>query len=96
MIELVKSLPEFSVIRAMPRIGDNLASRFIAEIGDIRRFHNKHSLIAYAGIDAPPYQSGTFHATERHISKRGNRHLRKIGYEITQSFGTYFSVFRDW
>ena len=85
MIELAKSLPEFSVIRAMPRIGDNLASRFIAEIGDIRRFHNKHSLIAYAGIDAPPYQSGTFNATERHISKRGNSHLRKIGYEIMQS-----------
>lgn len=37
------------------------------------------------GIDAPPYQSGKFNATERHISKRGNAHLRKIGYEIMQS-----------
>ena len=85
MQELAKSLPEFSIIREMPCIGDTLAPRIIAEIGDIRRFKNKHSLIAYAGIDAPPYQSGSFNATERHISKRGNSYLRKTGYEIMQS-----------
>lgn len=34
-------------------IGDTLAPRIIAEIGDVRRFNNKHSLIAYAGIDSP-------------------------------------------
>ena len=85
MQELAKSLPEFSVIREMPCIGDTLAPRIIAEIGDIRRFKNKHSLIAYAGIDAPPYQSGAFNATERHISKRGNSYQRKTGYEIMQS-----------
>ena len=85
MQELAKSLPEFSVIREMACIGDTLAPRIIAEIGDIRRFKNKHSLIAYAGIDAPPYQSGAFNATERHISKRGNSYLRKTGYEIMQS-----------
>ena len=84
MQELAKSLPEFSVIREMACIGDTLAPRIIAEIGDIRRFKNKHSLIAYAGIDAPPYQSGSFNATERHISKRGNSYLRKTGYEIMQ------------
>ena len=84
MQELAKSLPEFSVIREMPCIGDTLAPRIIAEIGDIRRFKNKHSLIAYAGIDAPPYQSGAFNATERHISERGNSYLRKTGYEIMQ------------
>ena len=84
MQELAKSLPEFYVIREMACIGDTLAPRIIAEIGDIRRFKNKHSLIAYAGIDAPPYQSGAFNATERHISKRGNSYLRKTGYEIMQ------------
>ena len=80
-----KTLPEYSVIRDMNCIGDVLAPRIIAEIGDIRRFKNKHSLIAYAGIDAPPYQSGAFNASERKISKRGNAYLRKTGYEIMQS-----------
>lgn len=85
MQALAKSLPEYSVVRDMPCIGDVLAPRIIAEIGDVNRFRNKHALIAYAGIDAPPYQSGSFNATERHISKRGNGYLRKTGYEIMQS-----------
>ena len=58
MQELAKSLPEYSVVKSFPCVGDTLAPRIIAEIGDVRRFKNKHSLIAYAGIDAPPYQSG--------------------------------------
>ncbi|MDY2862850.1 MAG: IS110 family transposase [Oscillospiraceae bacterium] len=85
MQELCNTLPEYSVVKEMDCIGDTLAPRIIAEIGDVRRFKNKPSLIAYAGIDAPPYQSGAFHASERHISKRGNSYLRKTGYEIMQS-----------
>ena len=85
MQALCKTLPEYSVVRDMNCIGDVLAPRIIAEIGDVRRFRNKHSLIAYAGIDAPPYQSGTFNASERKITKRGNSYLRKTGYEIMQS-----------
>lgn len=82
MQDLCNTLPEYSVVKEMDCIGDTLAPRIIAEIGDVRRFKNKHSL---TGIDAPPYQSGAFHASERHISKRGNSYLRKTGYEIMQS-----------
>lgn len=39
-------------------------------------------MIAYAGIDAPPYQLGQFEGTRRHISKRGSASLRKCGFEI--------------
>ena len=85
MLVLAKTLPEYQVVRSMSCIGDVLAPKLIAEIGDIRKFHNKHSLIAYAGIDPPPYQSGSFNATERHITKRGNRYLRKTGFEVMQS-----------
>lgn len=86
MQALAKTLPEYSLVREMPCIGDTLAPRLIAEIGDVRRFHIKRALIAYAGIDAPPYQSGKFCANNRHISKRGNRCLRKTGYEVMQSY----------
>ena len=86
MQALAKTLPEYSLVREMPCIGDTLAPRLIAEIGDVRRFHSKRALIAYAGIDAPPYQSGKFCANNRHISKRGNRYLRKTGYEVMQSY----------
>ena len=61
----------------------------IAEIGDVRRFHNGKALIAHAGIDAPPYQSGQFTETERKISKRGSSSLRKIGYEMMRCLKTH-------
>ena len=81
MQELAKTLPEYAVVRAMGGVGDTLAPRLIGEIGDVRRFKNGKALIAYAGIDAPPYQSGKFVGTERHISKRGSSTLRKVGFE---------------
>lgn len=82
MDELAKELPEYEVVKKMKGVGDKLAPRLIAEIGDVRRFKDSKSLIAYAGIDAPPYQSGQFEGTKRHISKRGSRSLRKCGYEV--------------
>lgn len=89
MKELAKSLPEYPVVRAMGGIGETLAPRLIADIGDIRRFHSSKALIAFAGIDAPPYQSGQFVGTERHISKRGSSAIRKTGYEVMQSLTSH-------
>ena len=82
MQELASSLKEYDVVRDMPGVGDTLAPRLIAEIGDIKRFYSKKSLIAYAGIDSPPFESGQFVANKRRISKRGSALLRKTGYEI--------------
>lgn len=85
MDKLARELPEYDVISEIPGCGKKLTSRIIAEIGDIRRFKNAGSIIAYSGLDAPPYQSGKFEGTNRHISKRGNKYLRKTGYEIVKS-----------
>jgi len=84
MQTLARTLPEYSTVLAMKGVGKTLAPRLIAEIGDINRFHSRSALIAYAGIDAPPYQSGSFESKQRSISKRGNKYLRKTGYEIMQ------------
>lgn len=86
MIEISKNLKEFYILTSMKGIGDNLAARFIAEVGEIHRYHNASALIAYAGIDAPAHQSGQFSSTNRRISKRGSKSLRKVGYEIIASF----------
>ena len=82
MREIAKTLPEYSVVRSMGGVGDVLAQKLIADIGDVRRFHSSKALIAYAGIDAPPYQSGQFTGTSRSISKRGSSAIRKTGYEV--------------
>ena len=79
---LASDLREYETVMAMPGVGKILGPRIIAEIGDVQRFHSANALVAYAGLDAPPYQSGTFTGTNRHISKRGSSSLRKTGYEI--------------
>ena len=89
MKELAKSLPEYPVVRAMGGVGETLAPRLMADIGDVRRFHSSKGLIAFAGIDAPPYQSGQFVGLERHISKRGSSAIRKTGYEVMRSLKTH-------
>lgn len=89
MSELAKSMYEYIIVRNMDGVGEKLAPLLIAEIGDIRRFKNAGSLIAYTGIDAPPYQSGKFEAVNRHISKRGNKYLRRIGYTTMKAVKTF-------
>ena len=48
---LAASLPEYPVIMEMFGVGLVLAPQLMAEIGDIRRFHSKKALVAFAGID---------------------------------------------
>ncbi len=89
MVSLAKNLKEYHILKAMPGIGDKLAVIFIAEIGDIRKFHGGKSLVGYAGIDSPPYESGKFESVHRKISKRGNKHLRRTGYLIMKSIKSH-------
>lgn len=85
MDELAMQLEEFVTVSEMKGVGKKTRARLIAEIGDVRKYRNANCLIASCGIDTPPYQSGTFNATNRHITKRGNKYLRKVGYEVTKS-----------
>ena len=67
-IELLKTIPGISDITAM---------QFISEVGDIRRFKDVGKLVAYAGVDPIIYQSGKYEGRGG-ISKRGNKHLRRV------------------
>lgn len=95
MQEIAKKLPEYETVLAMTGVGDTIGPRLMAEIGDPRRFHSAKALIAYAGIDAPPYQSGQFTGTKRHISKRGSKILRKIGFELITVLNTNKRFYAD-
>lgn len=77
MQSLAASLPEYPVVMEMFGVGPTLGPQLMAEIGDVRRFHSKKALVAFAGIDAPPYQSGQMDIRSRSISKRGSTALRR-------------------
>jgi len=69
----------------IPGIGENLAVRITAELGDLSRFSNKRQLVAYAGIDPIVYQSGKMTGDHLHITKKGNKNLRTLLYLAVSS-----------
>lgn len=71
MLCLASLLPEFDVAMELQGAGEITGPQLMAEIGDVRRFNHKGALVAFAGMDAPPFQSGTFDSKSRRISKRG-------------------------
>ena len=77
MQSLAASLPEYPIVMGMFGVGPALGPQLMAEIGDVRRFHSKKAMVAFAGIDAPPYQSGQMEIRSRSISKRGSAVLRR-------------------
>ena len=77
MKSLAASLPEYPVVMGMFGVDPALGPQLMAEISDVRRFHSKKALVAFAGIDAPPYQSGQMDVRSRSISKRGSSALRR-------------------
>lgn len=82
MLTLASQLPEYPVVMQMFGVGPVLGPQLMAEIGDVHRFDHKQSLVAFAGVDAPPCQSGSFESRNRHISKRGSPRLRKTLFQI--------------
>lgn len=77
MQSLSSQLPEYPVVMKMFGVGPTLGPQLIAEIGDVRRFYSKKALVAYAGIDAPPNDSGDVTGRHKSMSKVGASSLRR-------------------
>jgi transposase len=85
MIELCRSGmgDDIDIMTSVRGIGEKTATNFLVEMGgDIRNFKNHKKLIAMAGIDPAIYQSGK-HDGQGRITKRGNRHLRRVIWLMT-------------
>jgi len=82
MNRLAAELPEYPVVMAMYGVGESLGPQLIAEIGDIRRFAGKQSLVAFAGVDPMPNQSGAKETRSNRSSKRGSPYLRKTLFNV--------------
>ena len=82
MNRIASQLPEYPVVLSLHGVGTTLGPQLISEIGDVRRFYSRKALIAYAGIDSCPYQSGTINIKSRGISKRGSSSLRRTLFQV--------------
>ena len=85
LINKAMNVPYFKSVASIIGVGLNLASRIIAEIGDISRFSSRRAISAYAGLNPKIRQSGDIDGTHLAISKKGNRHLRCLLYLRTSS-----------
>lgn len=62
-------------LTTIPGVGSVTAAAIIGELGDLTRFPNVASVIAYAGLDPKVSDSGTT-SKQRSVSKRGSKYLR--------------------
>lgn len=74
---IAKELTHFKhTLDSVPGLGPVMCAGLIAEIGDIRRFHNDSALAKFAGLTWRGSQSGEFEADEAPLTKTGNSYLR--------------------
>ena len=77
MNRLASMLPEYEVVMKMYGAGESTGPQLMAEIGDVTRFERKQSLVAFAGVDPVPKDSGDKTSRSNKSSKRGSPYLRK-------------------
>ncbi len=86
MNRLAEMLPEYPVVMQMFGVGSTFGPQLIAEIGDVRRFARKQSLVAFAGIDPAPNDSGDKYGRNSGTTKRGSPYLRKTLFNIMKCY----------
>lgn len=61
--EIAKALPEVTLVKSIPGIGNKVAAALVAEMGDSKQFQSAKQLVAFAGLDPSLFSSGKFTAT---------------------------------
>jgi len=95
LIEMSRKLMEedINIMTSIKGIGDKTAANFLIEMGgDINQYERSGKIIAMAGLDPAVYQSGK-HEGKGRITKRGNRHLRRIIWMMTTRVIQYTDIF---
>ena len=86
MDRLARQLPEYETVRAMYGVGERTAPQLMAEIGDVRRFPRRSSIVSFAGVDPAVDESGKHISKSNPTTKRGSPHLRKTLYQIVCTY----------
>lgn len=87
---------DIDIMTSLGGIGEKTATSFLVEMGgDIRKFKDHKKLIAMAGLDPAIYQSGK-HDGQGRITKRGNRHFRRVVWLMSIRVIQYNDCFRNY
>jgi len=86
---------DLKILTSIKGIGKTTAIQFLAEIGNIKYFGSYKKLIAFMGIDPCVYESGQFKGKGK-LSKRGNKHLRRVIWLMAHKGIRFNSVFKNY
>ena len=97
LVEACRStrVDELDIITSVDGISTITGSTFLAELGDIGMFRSYKHVIAFAGLDPSIHQSGQYEGVSR-LSKRGNRHLRRVIFLMTLCAVRSQNIFREY
>ena len=97
LVEACRSMrvDELDILTSVDGISTITGSTFLAELGDIQTFRSYKHVIAFAGLDPSIHQSGQYEGISR-ISKRGNRHLRRVIFLMTLCAVRSHNIFREY
>jgi transposase len=97
LVEACRSMrvDELDIITSVDGISAITGSTFLAELGDIETFRSYKHVIAFAGLDPSIHQSGQYEGISR-LSKRGNRHLRRVIFLMTLCAVRSQNIFREY
>lgn len=86
---------DLEIITSIDGIKQISGSTFLAELGEMNHFKSHKHVIAFAGLDPSIHQSGQYEGISR-ISKRGNRHLRRVIFLMTTCVVRSNNIFRQY
>ena len=97
LVEACRSMrvDELDILTSVDGISAITGSTFLAELGNIETFRSYKHVIAFAGLDPSIHQSGQYEGISR-LSKRGNRHLRRVIFLMTLCAVRSHNVFREY
>ena len=90
-----KRVDELDILTSVDGISAITGSTFLAELGDIETFRSYKHVIAFAGLDPSVHQSGQYEGISR-LSKRGNRHLRRVIFLMTLCAVRSHNIFSEY
>lgn len=86
---------DLAILTSIRGVDVKTAAPLLAELGDYQHFTSYKKIIAFSGLDPTIRQSGKYEGIGM-ISRRGNRHLRKIIYNMTFCVVRYPGPFKDY
>jgi transposase len=83
--------PGYVAVQQIPGIGPVLAAVFVAEVGDVARFHDAAQLACWAGL-TPKHHESDIHVHRGRITKQGSRLVRWAAVESVKNIPQYSPV----